>query len=342
MNPLHLRANFNLRLVSLIISALFLLVFVMRVPSQAGFFLLNCGSIALNHSLVQEDTSSVTYQLATAQSRFSQAIQWLSDGSRSWRGLGLTKFVKGDFVNALRAWQHVKWMPMELLEWGHKARIYGDTQIALQWYEFAQQLNDSLVDASYYIGLTHLIDGNVIDARIAFEKGLQQTQYDSIQKGDLYFRLGQSYARAPNSDLDQAVAFFDKALLTNKFETPGAYARVLFARGDALQRLGSVEEAFRAYRSVLQVDENHYWARVRLAMLTWNQKGKLAETERLLLEAIALDPNNKWAFRNLGNIYEVNGRFSEAENMYYQALLIDPDDLEVSERLNLLLNVNNK
>ena len=58
--------------------------------------------------------------------------------------------------------------------------------------------------------------------------------------------------------------------------------------------------------------------------LAAHQAGKLAEAEADYREVLVYDPNNKFAYYNLGLIDQTNGALASAESNYKLALAIDP------------------
>lgn len=57
--------------------------------------------------------------------------------------------------------------------------------------------------------------------------------------------------------------------------------------------------------------------------LKLHQQGQLLEASKAYREVLVHDPNNKWAFYNLGLIDQQSGRTSSAEANYRQALELD-------------------
>ena len=59
--------------------------------------------------------------------------------------------------------------------------------------------------------------------------------------------------------------------------------------------------------------------------LAAHAEGRLDEAVELYKEVLALDPENVFAYYNLGVIHQTRGRAGAAEDHYQQALDIDPD-----------------
>jgi tetratricopeptide (TPR) repeat protein len=59
--------------------------------------------------------------------------------------------------------------------------------------------------------------------------------------------------------------------------------------------------------------------------LKLHQQGQLLQAAKAYREVLVHDPNNKWAFYNLGLIDQQSGRTTSAESNYRQALELDPN-----------------
>lgn len=53
------------------------------------------------------------------------------------------------------------------------------------------------------------------------------------------------------------------------------------------------------------------------------EKGQLAEAEKVLLEAVQINPNNAYAVLNLGTVYQRTGRFDLAREMFEKVIAMN-------------------
>ena len=79
---------------------------------------------------------------------------------------------------------------------------------------------------------------------------------------------------------------------------------------------------------------NHFYRikiLLQLGMVIWQIDGDLSEAERVLQRAIALKPDEKWAYLSLGGIYQQAGYIDRAAEAYQRVLEIDPEDKAASQ-----------
>ena len=53
------------------------------------------------------------------------------------------------------------------------------------------------------------------------------------------------------------------------------------------------------------------------------EKGKLAEAEKVLTEAVQINPNNAYALVNLGTVYQRTGRFDQARELFEKVIAMN-------------------
>jgi len=97
-------------------------------------------------------------------------------------------------------------------------------------------------------------------------------------------------------------------------------------------------EAIAGFRRAVEIYPEHSGAYLLLGMSIYESGGDFAAAEAALLTAIELAPNGKWAYQQLGRIYDQEGQRDSAEAMYIRALAIDPDFAAARERLDALRN----
>ena len=101
-----------------------------------------------------------------------------------------------------------------------------------------------------------------------------------------------------------------------------------FVRGNALFRLGKVEDAAADYRRVLEARPDDVGALFGLALVDLRQ-GKTAAAMRRLEQAKRIDPRHPDVARNLAILYDEAGRTGDAITSYESALALAPDALEL-------------
>jgi tetratricopeptide (TPR) repeat protein len=82
-----------------------------------------------------------------------------------------------------------------------------------------------------------------------------------------------------------------------------------------------------------------YWAHLRLGSLCWQMDNDQICAESHFRQAVALEPQNKQAYQQLGLLYEEMGQWVEAQEMYEAVLALDASDKLSLERL---IEINGK
>ena len=144
-------------------------------------------------------------------------------------------------------------------------------------------------------------------------------------------------AAAP--DWAAALAEFDAALDEDAFVAGGDAAdrvQAQLGRAEALDKLGQPAAALEAYRRALVDAPGHYWANVHSGRLTWAVEGDAARAAAYLQEAIALDPQNKWAYLFLSDVYAESGQPELAIPLLNRVLATAPRDEAAQKRLDRL------
>jgi Tfp pilus assembly protein PilF len=84
------------------------------------------------------------------------------------------------------------------------------------------------------------------------------------------------------------------------------------------------DRAMRAYRTALDLDQDHSLALGNYAVLLWRHQGDLDEAEHHLRRAIVVDPDQLLNYPKYAEfLWEVRGNFVEAEAIYRKGLSID-------------------
>jgi superkiller protein 3 len=109
-----------------------------------------------------------------------------------------------------------------------------------------------------------------------------------------------------------------------------------YMAGLAERRSGRLDEAERAFRAALELEENHLKARVNLARTLLDAKRPLDALAEASL-AVEVDPQSVDAQRVSGRALHTLGRREEAREAYRKALALDPNDAWSLNNLGLTL-----
>lgn len=201
------------------------------------------------------------------------------------------------------AWRELGMSATDLIHLGESAREAGVTDEAIIWYKRATQLQPSLRDPWYYMGLAHEAQDQWQEAIDAYNYGLDLPDSDEISRSRLYAQLGNVYQRLLEPpQLEEAQAAYQAAL----------------AEGD----FGSAREAA--------------WLQARLGQVNYAVDGNAGEAEARLRGALELAPEDPWLYIILGDFLREQGRATEAMEMYETALERDPDLAAAQVRLEAL------
>ena len=104
----------------------------------------------------------------------------------------------------------------------------------------------------------------------------------------------------------------------------------------ALHRQGRLSEAEQAYRSVLQIESDHFGALHQLAELS-NHTGRAGEAAQLITRALTLQPDSAAAYNTLGTALLAQRQTEEAIACYRRAIAARPDLVEAYSNLGTAL-----
>lgn len=194
----------------------------------------------------------------------------------------------GDFLAAMNAWQQLSFItnrPDYLCRLGLMAERLG------RWADAERAFHDALnINKAFWLAMTAL--------------------------GSLLLRRGDG---DPSEHAKTAKTWFERAIAV----APSPISLSLLGR--AHDRLGEREDAKKAFRKAIELDESYEEAYFNLGLLLADD-GKSEEAERLLRKATQLDPNYHQAHGRLGILLQQLGRYSEAEAELTRAIEIEPTD----------------
>lgn len=309
-----------------------LLVMTTRSPLFISALYANMGLLELNSAYSKP--VPLPEQLLAAQEAFTAKTNQIPNHPSAWAQVGLIYLFKGDVVLAEQAWGKSNLPTEELLQYALHAQNLDRPQIALQMYDIVAVLAPTYRDTWYYKGDILISQEEYQTAIEALKQGINGTIDGRFGISDFYLRLGEIYAlHLAEADLQEAQTMYAQAIAIDDFQDSVKLIRTHFLNGEAFRILDQPTEAMAEYEIVLVHNPNHYWANVRLGLLLWQQSKVVEEAERLLLHAVATNPQEKGAYKGLGQIYFESGRLDTAQIMYEEVLNLDPTDQQAIKAL---------
>ena len=187
-------------------------------------------------------------------------------------------------------------------------------------FDRAQELIDSLKEASTNLTLTHLSKGIILLSKQKFDEAVEECQasidLDKDNPLALYY-LGRIHT--DKKDFEKADAYFRKAA---EYESELALAYTGLGINYLLQ--GNAEKSFKNYKKALEIDQDEHMARMGLASILVELKGydKAIEQYKLVIKKV---PTFIRARQSLAALYLQLGRFKDAIEQSIEILKIDPD-----------------
>ncbi|MBZ0108363.1 MAG: tetratricopeptide repeat protein [Candidatus Scalindua rubra] len=184
----------------------------------------------------------------------------------------------------------------------------------------AQELIDSLKDASTNLSLTHLSKGIILLSRQKFDEAIEECQTSITLDKDnplaLYY-IGRIHT--DKKEFDKADEYLRKAV-----ESEPELALAYTGLGINYLLQGNAEESFKYYKKALEIDEDEHMARMGLATILVGLKGyeKAIEQFKLVIKKV---PTFIRARQSLAALYLQMGRFKDAIEQSVEILKIDPD-----------------
>jgi tetratricopeptide (TPR) repeat protein len=162
------------------------------------------------------------------------------------------------------------------------------------------------------LGLACLETGRLPEAIAAFQRAVSSNP----RYADAYFRLG--IAQEKLGDLGSAVVAYDRAT-----ELMPSLTEAWFRAGALVHTLGHRDEAIGCFRRAAASGPKTRFGRLGAARALLTEDRDV-EAERVLREALVLDPDNALAHDLLGNLLSEFGRFEEAHACFTRAVTIAP------------------
>jgi tetratricopeptide (TPR) repeat protein len=254
-----------------------------------------------------------------------------------WRLLGHLYVVQNEDDTAVAYWRAAAdpmAMRQELYAWALVEARWGQPDGALRWYERAISLHPETADTWYFAGRLLEEEGDVETAVVYYQAALNTGRFEEVGVSDIALRLGLlAFARQEWPLVDH---WLDLAINEPTFRVENRAWEARYTRAESWRLRHNLALAAPDYQWVVDHNPNHYWAHIRLAQVYWQLENDADRSEELLIQAIRIDPNRKWAYRARGDLYRETMRPAEAITMYRQVLLLDPDDAVVTQYLQAL------
>jgi tetratricopeptide (TPR) repeat protein len=162
------------------------------------------------------------------------------------------------------------------------------------------------------LGLACLEIGRLPEAITAFQRAVSSNP----RYADAYFRLGIALEKL--GDLGSAVVAYDRAT-----ELMPSLTEAWFRAGALVHTLGHRDEAIGCFRRAAASGPKTRFGRLGAARALLTEDRDV-EAERVLREALVIDPDNALAHDLLGNLLSEFGRFEEAHACFTRAVTIAP------------------
>jgi len=176
------------------------------------------------------------------------------------------------------------------------------------------EVDPSFVVAAYTLGVVHSSLGNRWKAAAQFRAA---TQLDPSYP-EPYKALGDLYLSQPRRLFDQAVEAYSKAIELRPF-----YADAFVGLGDAKAAKSDIDGAIAAYQKALIYNPVNPRVHMSLGKIYYGEKGLYYEAVNAYKKAIDLDPHSVDARMGLGEVYEEKGLYKEATEEYRRVIEID-------------------
>jgi tetratricopeptide (TPR) repeat protein len=332
MNKYRALSLHKWRLMSIsLFTVIFLLVYG---PSFLAYASVNTSYILLNRSMA---TADVAAPASTLKALEQAARKNPKVDSAIWRALGHVYALQNNESEAISAWKKAQNkinIVEEMYHWASVSEQQGDAQGAWQWYERAIALASQTADTWYFAAQFLEEEGDVERATSYYHNGLNTGRFHEVGVSDIALRLGRlAFTAQAWADSDH---WLNLALAASDFRLADRAWEAHYIRGESWRLRGDLATAVPDYQWVVDHHPNHYWAHIRLAQVRWLEEANPGEAEALLLRALDINPDQKWAYKILGDLYLDQQRPQAAGEMYRLALARDPDDKIIQHALQKL------
>jgi tetratricopeptide (TPR) repeat protein len=211
---------------------------------------------------------------------------------------------------------------------------------AISIYKHLNQKFPNNRQVLYELGLVYEMIGEWALALENYQRGLL-ADTGRVGLSNLYYRIGYIlHTKISPPDMDAAWNAYQSALEEDDFPIDlWQKASTYYQMGMILAQQGKWGEAIREYQKAIGLRSNYYEAIVELSRSFW----KIGEYDRALstaMTAMEINPERKYAYYLLSDIYVFLGDNHRAIEMLSMVLELDPNDLQAIQRLEIVNGIN--
>ncbi|MBI3501842.1 MAG: tetratricopeptide repeat protein [Bacteroidetes bacterium] len=220
-----------------------------------------------------------------------------------------------------------------------------DLDTARMMYEMGMKKNPN--NPINYVGLGKVLwyEGKTADAKKQFYDAVQiispinkTDKTTGKQKAMVYMKIAETYTRAKNKDLAEAINLLNKALKEDK-DNPEIYILI----GDATleQNPGDASQAITYYKKAYDMDKKSSKALLRIGQL-YSRARNLPEAVKNYDEATKVDPNFAPAYREKAEAFYRGKQYETAIQNYKKYLELNSGSLSAQVRYASFLFLSKK
>lgn len=291
----------------------------------------NTAILMVNKSLTVQLEKTNTQQLNYAELLFKKALDYNSQNTSAWRGLGTLSMIQGNIDDALNFWEKGALTAQDFFYVAEQYRSSKQYQQALKWYDIAVRMDPELVDAWYYMGLSYEAIEQWDAALAVYNVAKSATNNLVVGKSQILFRIGFYYeARIIPPQNQKAFDLYERAITLDDFPDAISKARVLVQEGIIFQKQEDLLASESKYKEALALYPDYFQALFRLGRLQWEKDKDIFSAKRLIGRAIEIQPDNIWGYKTMAEIYAENKEPLKAAYFYCYVLKIAPQDKDAN------------
>lgn len=237
---------------------------------------------------------------------------------------GVEKLIKGDYKGAQKAFKKVfelePDMEVNTYNLGLSYFYLNKLDLAIDFFMKTLELNPQDVDSHYNIGIINYLNNDKTESLIYLSKALNLSEnkdeqtlfsmtfiYSELQDYDMAIQAVSKLIELHPSNIDYRILLAD------------IYEKLIAETGN----IQSVDFAIKTYEEILEIDEKHEGANVKIANC-YAQKGDIDNCKRFCQEALSANPKSTDALYLLGIISFALQEFQNAIQYFEKAIASKP------------------